>query len=105
MLDLSPSALAIVQRILSQYVPDHQVWAFGSRAKGTARRYSDLDLAIITQTPLPFEVIGAMREAFSDSDLPFRVDIIDWAATQDNFRRVVEAEKVILHTGAPNPPG
>ena len=105
MLDLSPSALAIVRQILSQHVPDRAVWAFGSRAKGSARRYSDLDLAIITQNPLPFEVIGAMREAFSDSDLPFRVDIIDWAATQDSFRQVVETEKIILQTGAPNPPG
>ena len=45
-LGLTDEELGIVRRLLSTYVPDRPVWAFGSRAFGRARRRSDLDLAI-----------------------------------------------------------
>ena len=100
MLDLSPDELGIVCRILRQHVPAHEVWAFGSRVKGTARRYSDLDLAVITGTPLAYATMGALQEAFSESDLPFRVDILDWAITADSFRHIVSERKVVLQQAA-----
>jgi predicted nucleotidyltransferase len=95
-IDISPEEWRIVQDILRKHVPDHEVWAFGSRAKRTAWTYSDLDLAIITEQQLPFAVHGAMAEDFSESDLPFRVDILDWTTTQENFRHIVENDKVVL---------
>jgi predicted nucleotidyltransferase len=45
-LDLRPDQLQIVQHILQRRVPTFDVWAFGSRVKGTAKPYSDLDLAV-----------------------------------------------------------
>ena len=103
MLDLAPGELAIVRDILRKHVPDLAVRAFGSRVQGTARRYSDLDLAVIAATPLPFDLIGRLREDFSESDLPFRVDVVDWATTSEPFRRVVERDNVVIQpaTGAP----
>lgn len=100
-IDITKEDWEIVRDILRRHVPDRTVWAFGSRAKGTAWRYSDLDLAIITETPLPFDIAGAMREDFSESDLPFRVDILDWATTSDQFRRIVEQDKVVLQSASP----
>ena len=99
MLELLPHDLAIVCHILAKHVPDHDVWAFGSRTQGTARRYSDLDLAIITETALSFQVSGSLREDFSESDLSFRVDILDWATTAQPFRRIVERDKVVVQQG------
>jgi type I restriction enzyme S subunit len=95
-IDVSPQEWRIVRDILHRHVPMHEVWAFGSRATRTARRYSDLDLAIISDHPLPFEVSGAMAEDFSESDLPFRAYVLAWATTQDSFRRIVERDKVVL---------
>jgi predicted nucleotidyltransferase len=98
-IDIAPADWAIVRDILQKHVPDRDVWAFGSRAKGTAKMYSDLDLAVITDTPLSFDVSGALREDFSDSDLPWRVDIVDWATTSEAFRRIIERYKVVLQSG------
>ncbi len=39
-----------------------------------------------------------MREDFSASDLPFRVDILDWATTSEQFRRIVERDKVVIQS-------
>lgn len=98
MLDLAPHHLKIVEGILRDHLPTHIVWAFGSRTKATARKHSDLDIAIISETPLSFTQLGAIQEAFSDSDLPFRVDVVDWATAAPGFRAIVERDRVVLQS-------
>lgn len=49
----------IVRNILQKHVPDFAVWAFGSRVRWSAKPYSDLDLAIMTNEPLPLALIIA----------------------------------------------
>jgi predicted nucleotidyltransferase len=93
--DLSPDHRRIVLDILGANLPQgSQVWVFGSRATGRARPYSDLDLAIDAGRPLTLDEHAILREAFSDSDLPYRVDFIDWHAIDDRFRRLITAERV-----------
>jgi type I restriction enzyme S subunit len=97
-IDILPDDWRIVQAILAKHVPALEVWAFGSRARHTARQYSDLDLAVIADTPVPNDVIAAMADDFSESDLPWKVDILDWASTAESFRRFIEREKVVIQT-------
>lgn len=42
------------------------------------------------------DVLAALNEAFAESDLPWKVDVVDWARMSDAFRRIVERDKVIL---------
>ena len=98
LIDLRPDHLQIVRDILKKQVPEREVWAFGSRAKGCAKPYSDLDLAVIGEQPLSLAVLAALTDDFAESDLPFRVDVVDWATTRDNFRRIMERDKVVLKT-------
>lgn len=93
---LSQRESAIVKEILFTYIPGKEVWAFGSRVTGKFKRYSDLDLLVRDEAPLLLADYGSLREAFSESDLPFRVDIIDWATTSESFRKIVEARYVVL---------
>ena len=97
-IDVRADLLAVVQQILRTHVPQHEVWAFGSRVSGVAKPYSDLDLAIITQQPLPLGVLGALQDAFAESDLPWRVDVVDWACTSPPFRDIIQQNKVVLKT-------
>jgi predicted nucleotidyltransferase len=98
-LDVRPEEWAIVSRILRSLVPGREVWAFGSRATGSAKPYSDLDLALIGETPLPLDTLAALREAFSESDLPWKVDLVDWATTNATFRKLIEARRVVVQQG------
>jgi predicted nucleotidyltransferase len=83
-----------------------KTWVFGSRATGRARRYSDLDLAIDAGRHLTLDEIATLTEAFSDSDLPYRVDLIDWHEIDDRWRRTIVAERVALTEDAqPGPAG
>jgi uncharacterized protein len=93
LIELSSTAEQRVTEILNRYVPEYEVWAFGSRVKGTGttRKYSDLDLALITDRPLELSRLAELREAFFESDLPFKVDIIDWATTGEEFREIIRS--------------
>lgn len=97
-LDIRPDHLHIVRDILQKHVPNHEVWAFGSRAKWTARETSDLDLCVQGDEPLSFESMGLLRAAFEESDLPYKVDVVDWATTGEAFRKIIERDKVIVKT-------
>lgn len=95
-IDIRPDHWQIVHRILRCHVPGYEVWAFGSRATRTAKPYSDLDLAIISDRPLPLALQAALAEAFSESDLPWKVDIVDWATTTAPLRQRIEQNKVVV---------
>ena len=99
-LDLQPDYLKIVQDILQRRVPQLEIWAFGSRAKGTAKPYSDLDLAIITSQSLDLAILAALSDELSDSNLPFKVDVIDWATTSEAFRAIIARDKVVVKNPA-----
>lgn len=93
-INMRPDHLGIVLDILRRHVPGYAVWAYGSRVKGTAKTYSDLDLCIVTESPLDFRVIGSLADDFSESDLPYKVDVVDWAATSPSFRQIIERGRV-----------
>jgi predicted nucleotidyltransferase len=88
-----------VKRILTQYVPEYTVWAFGSRVTGPAKTYSDLDIAILTDQPLSLERMATINDAFDESDLPIRVDVVDWASTSASFREIIRRNYVVIQEG------
>ena len=93
-LNIAPEYMAIVQAVLQKNVPQRTVWAFGSRVKGAAKPYSDLDLAVVGDTPLSWVELAGLADDFSNSDLPWKVDIVDWANTSEEFRKVILARKI-----------
>ncbi|MDR3726609.1 MAG: nucleotidyltransferase domain-containing protein [Terracidiphilus sp.] len=99
-LDLRPGEWEIVRDLLRRHVPGREVWVFGSRVKGTAKPYSDLDLAILGDQPLPLSTMADLAEDFTESDLPFKVDLVDWATTSARFRKVIEGERVVVQTAS-----
>ena len=95
-LEILPGEWEIVRQILERHVPAREVWAFGSRAKGSAKPFSDLDLIVLGEQPLSLSILAELADDFSESDLPFKVDIVDWATTGERFRKVIEAERIIV---------
>lgn len=98
-LDLAPQQLDIVRNILARVIPEREVWAFGSRVRGNAQPYSDLDLAVMDEQPLPLSVAAELAEAFDASDLTIKVDVVDWASASDEFRKIITLHKIVLRTG------
>jgi predicted nucleotidyltransferase len=100
-IDIHPDHWEIVRSILAKNVPQYTVWAFGSRVKWTAKPYSDLDLTVVTSQGLPIDVSASLKDDFSESDLPWKVDVVDWATTSESFRQVIERDRVLVQQGKP----
>lgn len=96
-IDITPEERVIVLRILNEIVPDREVRAFGSRVTGKAKPFSDLDLAVMGDEPLPLETRARLEEAFSESDLPWKVDVLDWAQADAAFQNIIDNSGIIFH--------
>ena len=95
-IEINPGDLEIVRSILSRFVPEREVRAFGSRVTGTAKEFSDLDLAVMGDTAISSSILADIKEAFNESPIPFKVDVVGWASTKENFRRIIEKENVVI---------
>lgn len=95
-LAMTAEELSLLQSILKRYVPDFKVWAFGSRVTGTHKPYSDLDLALVGDEPIAIQTRAMLSEALSNSGLPYKVDIVDWASSSDAFRQIIEKQKLVI---------
>ena len=95
-LDIGVAELAMVREILLRHVPNARVYVFGSRATGRAKKFSDLDLCLQSDRPLGLDVMSALAEDFSESDLPWKVDIVDWATIKPEFRKIIDQDKIVL---------
>lgn len=93
---VTDNELAIVREVLQKYVPTYEVWAFGSRVNGNVKPYSDLDLTVITAEPLDLQTYADLVDAFSESNLPWKVDVVDWATTSDNFRQIILQKYLVI---------
>jgi predicted nucleotidyltransferase len=98
-LELDPRHLAEVRRILKLHAGGLEVRAFGSRVRGGAKPHSDLDLTVMTKDALPLATKVRLEHAFSESDLPFKVDVLYWDETSDTFRRLIDEAWEIIQEG------
>ena len=97
LLDMSEEQFAEVMRLLSLHLTEVEVWAYGSRATFKAKPHSDLDLVAFTAKEQR-ENIYALREAFEESILPFRVDLFVWDDIPEHFKGNILSERVVLQS-------
>ncbi len=97
-LDLSPETLRLVLEVLAANVPQAEVWAYGSRVTGGNHAGSDLDLVIRNPADLevPQPAFGRLISAFSESDIPILVEVVDWARLPATRQRQIEEMYVVL---------
>lgn len=89
--DLSQHELNFVKDILRNFPA---TLIFGSRVKGASTKYSDLDICL--KDPISDYQYVLLEEAFSESDLPFKVDLVEYARVSDAFKKRIDAEGIKL---------
>jgi len=82
----------IIQQILSKH--PYQFYAYGSRVKGEARKYSDLDLCY--QEEIPLSIISQLREEFTESNLPFEVELVNWKHMRPKFQQMIKQDLTLI---------
>lgn len=79
--------------------PGTQVFVFGSRAGGKAKPWSDLDLSLEACGPLSLASMAGLAEAFDESPLPWKVDLVDRASVSETFGMIIDAAKMPFSLG------
>jgi predicted nucleotidyltransferase len=92
----------MILRILDELVPEAEVWAYGSRVEGSCHEASDFDLKLRNPTNLetPLPKLFELRAAFTESNIPIRVDVMDWARIPESFRREISRRYARVRGGA-----
>lgn len=94
-IDLTAGQRQIVLELIERHLPGTDVWAYGSRVQWTSRPESDLDLVVFSGADQSDQV-SDLREAFEESDLPFRVDVLVWDELPESFQEAIDDEHVDL---------
>ena len=93
---VSDKELKIIRDTLRSALNGELVYVFGSRARGDHRKTSDIDLAIVGSKPVTMAVRSQLEFGFSESDLPFKVDVVDMLTVDESFKKIIEADAVAL---------
>ena len=94
-IDITADQRKTLLTLLKRHLPNTTTWAYGSRVKWTSRPQSDLDLVVFTK-PDQERRVSELRDAFEESNLPFRVDLLVWRTIPERYRKQIEAEHVVL---------
>ena len=81
------------QRVL---LCDYELLLFGSRAKDRARQFSDIDIAIDSKGPITLTQLLHISGELDDSNLPYKVDIVDLSKVTGSFRDNIIKEGIKL---------
>ena len=101
-LHLPERYLQMVRAILQIHLPHAEVWAYGSRVNGDYYEASDLDLVVRQPDDLnrPQVNLDAVIDAFSESNLPIIVQLVDWARIPSSFHDEIMAKYAVIQPTA-----
>ena len=94
-IDITAEQRRTVLALLNRHLPDTAAWVYGSRVKGTSRPTSDLDLVVFAE-PKQSARVAELRDAFEESNLPFRVDLFVWDEAPESSKRRIKAKYAVL---------
>ncbi len=103
--DIPESALVQITAVLARFPTVESAVLFGSRAKGTHKPGSDIDLAL-TGRALDWRIVGQIFDALDDLLLPYSFSLIhhDGATDPDVAAHIARVGIPIFHSERLTPP-
>jgi len=94
-MELDPKYKLKIIAVLSALFPDATIYLFGSRARGTHYARSDIDVALDTGAKLPRVDVGEARDMLAESNIPYRIDVVDVRSVSEDMRKAILSEGII----------
>ena len=94
-IDINPRDKEILFSLFDWYLPQIPVWAHGSRVTGGAEPWSDLDLVVFTEKKNRCQ-LSLLKEALEESNLSFRVELLEWDSLPENFKSNIAASHAVI---------
>ena len=79
---LTQRDLDAIEKIFDSCAAVKEVWIFGSRAKGSYKPGSDIDLAIMN-SGIELQDLLFLQGKFESSSLPYKLDVVNYQALKN----------------------
>lgn len=93
-IQLSSKQVDLIKSVLQKNFGNADFWIYGSRVKGNAKKFSDVDIIIKGRKIFTIFDIGRAKTDLAESDLPYLVDIIDWHSVTEGFLETIKPDLV-----------
>lgn len=79
-----------IKKIISNFldISKYRIFIFGSRANKKSNKYSDFDIGILGAKPIPWHKLVSIEEDLEYSDIPYKVDIVDFSLVSPEFKKI-----------------
>ena len=94
MIDLENKYIEFIKNTINNVLTDVEIYIFGSRVQGVAKKYSDVDIALKSSEKIEFSDILRIKSLFEDSTFPYKVDIVDLDSIKPEFLSIIEKDIV-----------
>lgn len=92
---LDPEVRRKVIGVLTVLFPSAKIYLFGSRAWGTARPLSDIDVAIDEGEEIDRLRIGEAHGMFEGSNLHMKVDVVDIHTLPESWVERIKRDSIV----------
>jgi predicted nucleotidyltransferase len=83
-MNLEPKFISLIKSIITKHLFQAEIFIFGSRAKGTNKEFSDIDIAIKSPN-LDFTILANIKFDLEESDLPYKVDVVNYDELEEHI--------------------
>ena len=81
--------------IISALLPNASIYLFGSRARGSYQKGSDIDIALEKKNRIDFVVVGELNSLFEASNIIYKIQVVDINAVSEKMRENILQDKII----------
>ena len=76
-------------------LPGVKVYLYGSRARGTYRAGSDIDIALDAEHKISRFQVSELRDMLNASNIMYKIDVVDLHAIPEEMRSVILTEGIL----------
>ena len=81
--------------VIHALLPEVKIYLYGSRARGTASEWSDIDLALDAGKPLNYRDVYEVSDVMKALNTPYKIDLVDLYAVSDLMREEILRDKIV----------
>ena len=94
MIDLENKYIEFIKNTINNVLTDVEIYIFGSRVQGVAKKYSDVDIALRSSEMIKFSDILRIKSLFENSIFPYKVDIVNLDSVTPEFLSIIEKDMI-----------
>ncbi len=95
--DLDEKYIDKIKKIIKDHISDSdlKIYLFGSRARGNAKKYSDVDIALkLKDKKIESKAMSMIAYDLEMSTIPYKVDVIDLNEISAEFMKCIKNDLV-----------